>query len=123
MNAFKLGLRRGRRTGFHLDMAGLQVHNDEDRVAHRTGQRHHFHLEEVHGSDGAPVGLQERGPWHVLATLGGRFDPVFGEDASYGGSTDLVAQGEHDIAELGVSPAGVLFGQPHHQVSDMLRFR
>jgi hypothetical protein len=39
----------------HLDVAGLQVHNDEDRVAHRADQRHHLHLEEVHGGDAASI--------------------------------------------------------------------
>jgi hypothetical protein len=34
-----------------------------------------------------------------------------------------VAQGEDDIPEFGVSPAGVFLRKSHYQVSDMLRFR
>ena len=46
----------------HLDVAGLQVDDDEDGVAHSADQRHHFYFEEVHGRDGTPVRSQERGP-------------------------------------------------------------
>jgi len=38
-----------------------------------------------------PVRFQEGSPWHVFSALGGRFDPVFGENTSHGRSSDLVA--------------------------------
>jgi hypothetical protein len=75
----------------HLDMAGLQVHDNKHRVAHRTDQRHHFHLEKVHGRNGTPVRFQERDPRHVFAALRSRFNPVFSQDTPHGGSTDRVA--------------------------------
>jgi hypothetical protein len=47
----------------------------------------------------------------------------FRENASHGGSPDLVAQDEDDISKLGVSPTGVFLRKSHHQISDVLRLR
>ena len=101
MKAFRLGLRRG---------------------ANRASKGHHFYFEKVHGRDGTPVRFQEGSPRHVFAALRGRFDSVFGEDASHGSSPYLVAQGQDDMPEFGVSPPGVFLRKSNHQVSDMLRF-
>jgi len=51
--------------------------------------------------DGNLALAQSRARYRQVQVYGKEFDPVFRENASHGGSPDLVAQGEDDIPEFG----------------------
>jgi hypothetical protein len=53
-----------------LNAPGLQIDDEEDRVAKQPVHRQDLHAEEVGGGDGSPVRLQERSPGRPLAALG-----------------------------------------------------
>jgi len=88
------------------DLAGLEVHDEEDEVADEAIRLEGLNTEEVGGPNGSPVSLEEGLPGHTLAALRSRLQAVLDEDVLDGAAADGGSQVHQGALNAAVTPAG-----------------
>lgn len=95
-----------------------QIDDKKDEVADQTSDREHFNGEKVGGSNGAPVGLEERRPRGTLPTLRRRLDSVPDKNSLDRAAPDIVPKVVESPANPGVAPLRVVAGHGKDEIGD-----
>ncbi len=96
----------------------LEVNHEQDEIAHHSSCGQCLDCEEVDGSDGPPMSLQESLPARSFASLGSRLQSRVNQDALDRVSPDIVADVEQSALDARIPPAWVVRGHRADEVGD-----
>jgi len=103
-----------------LNLAGLEVNDEEDKVANEAMGSENLDAEEVCSPDGSPMSLKEGFPGCALATLRRWLQAMLDEDVLDGAAADGGSQVHQAALNAAITPTGVLPRHLEYQVDHLL---